>query len=359
MELFRFFRNESQQEKSPPLPLGSVAELPKEKLPAVEVKNRVLWVNPNFPELPLDLPTNKELEEAGDKGEEISSKLGVFLTPLKQGDRSLEVLPEHGRSGGLGRVIFRDRQGKYYRDLDAKGIGYSDYQRGLETVGGIQVEGVKTKGGPESYGLLNLADAYKDMETSEEFLAKGIRAHRVIAIISLREIVDKEGNRVSIEDAKKRGILSENSKPVVEIRAYGTKHRIQSASPETINDARTLVAQELGKDPKKFNNKEYFFWMAETIAKQVALMHKNGFFHGYLTRHNITLDGRITDFDSVVWLHELKQRGIDINERMDFDKRSAQGSISSLADKFGLDTFQISQQADSRFRDVYQKTLNE
>lgn len=35
-----------------------------------------------------------------------------------------EVSGSHTRSGILGRVIFSDKEGRLYRDIDLKGIGY-------------------------------------------------------------------------------------------------------------------------------------------------------------------------------------------------------------------------------------------
>ena len=61
-----------------------------------------------------------------------------------------------------------------------------------------------------------------------------------------------------------------------------------------------MVAQELGRDPNEFNEWEYLRWFSRTLAENVARMHKAGFIHGYLTGHNITLDCRIVDLDSVV-----------------------------------------------------------
>ena len=44
----------------------------------------------------------------------------------------------------------------------------------------------------------------------------------------------------------------------------------------------------------------YLFWFAETLGKNVGLLHAHHYSHNYLSPHNITLDARIVDLDSVV-----------------------------------------------------------
>jgi hypothetical protein len=279
--------------KAIPVGRAGAMEKKKETLPAVEVENKVLWINPDFPELPFNI---KEGE---------ASRLGLFLTPALSGDQSLEATPKHKRSAILGRVVFRDRQRRIYRDVDLKGVGFLEWVR-YSNKPFVEKIGRKWGGEGKSAGIMNLADAYKDKETSEAFLEKGIRTHRVLAIINLKEVVDKNGHKIKIEDAKRWGILQETDKPVVEVRACGTKMRLANAADMTaVEDARLLVAGELGENPEKFSRERYFNWMVKNMATQVALMHKNGWFHGYLSDHNITLDGRIVDLDSVGWLREL------------------------------------------------------
>lgn len=58
------------------------------------------------------------------------------------------------------------------------------------------------------------------------FLSNGIRTNRVVAILGLKEIIDKEGNKISIEKAKEIGIISAEMCPVILVRAFNTKERI-------------------------------------------------------------------------------------------------------------------------------------
>ncbi|GEM_PF-2126015 len=277
------------------LPIGKAKELEakKEILPAVEVGNHVLWINPAFRELPFKLEEGKP------------TRLGVFLTSEpSEGEKTypIESGSMHGRSGIVGRAIFKDQDGQFYRDIDAKGLG---------SVGAaeLKVSSVMLRNEKESSGILDLAAAYHDKETSEAFHAAGIGAHRVIAIISLEEIVDENGKKISIEEARARGLIAKSNKPVIEIRSFGTRARFTDAG-ETKNgrlyldDAKALVAQELGCKPENFSDQDYLKWLVAVIGKNLGLMHKNFWYHGYLNNeHNVTLDGRFVDFDSVVKLN--------------------------------------------------------
>jgi len=40
-------------------------------------------------------------------------------------------------------------------------------------------------------------------------------------------------------------------------------------------------------------------WFAKTLGENLAKLHNAGYFHGYVSEHNVTLDGCIVDLDSV------------------------------------------------------------
>jgi len=288
----------SFKEPNPKIPMGlaSKLEASKETLPAIEVKNRVLWVNSD-----LDLPFKLEVGKR--------TNLGLFLTSqIEEAEKlkNLEVKRQHMRSALLGRVIFGEKTNKedrqLYRDIDIKGLGW------LGGKNNFFVKKIELRpDGVESMGILSLEDACHNTDIAEEFHKLGIRTNRTIAIVELEEII-YDGKPISILKAKIGKIISRNMKPVLEIRAFGTHSRFvdvfQSNSKEKANllieDARLLVAQELGLDPKDFSRLEYFKWLARTVGKNLALMRKNGWVHKYLGQgHNITLDGCFMDFDSV------------------------------------------------------------
>ncbi len=310
------------------LPTGIGGEKLKENretLPAVEVANEVSWVN-NKMNLPFDLRVGEP------------TKLGMFLTPNPQEDQStfnLEVSGSHTRSGILGRVIFSDKDGRLYRDIDLKGTGF--IQRDLS----FNWENVEIKVAPVeghygetsgkrsefsyfggSTGIANQELIRRDVNYSEKFLKAGIRTHRVIAVVDLKEIIDASGNKISVTEAKNKGILSKEDEPVIEIRAFGVRWRIHdvvealsSYNPENnkaarriLLDAKNMVAQELGRDPDGFSYKDYFEWLVLTTALNLARMRHNKWVSGYLTEHNIILDGRFVDLDSVETESEVKRK---------------------------------------------------
>lgn len=320
------FEKPKLNKKEIPTGTGRESE-PKETLPAVEVQNEVIWVNPDFPELPFDI---KEGEP---------TKLGLFLTPRpKEGEKNfdLKVAAEHRRSALLGRVIFKDKQGWFYRDIDLKGAGYSHITEDSIKVGRIQPHYLGDSN--QACGILNLNWAKYARDMSEKFLKAGIRTERYIALIKLKEIVDNHGYKISIGKAKKGGypgeypLLPKSLQPAIALRAFATKFRIRDIdmlSPDSIEkleDARKIVSQELGVNEKDFSFQKYFEWFAKTLGENIGLMHKNGWFHRYLNEHNVTLDCRIVDLDSVGKFANLKE-WVKKNKRMEEDIRSGRRNV--------------------------------
>lgn len=261
------------------------------------VKNKVIFVNEK-----ANIPP--ELKEKLELGKE--SPLGLFVKmaePIKAKELSeinLETWPkEHARSAILGRMKFHN-EGRFYRDIDLKGIG--------STVSVVEI-GVHREAEP--WGLLGKKEAFYDHAMSEKFLKAGIRTFMTLGTIEPEEIFLKN-KKISLKEVKEKGVIKRGFQPVIEVRAFGTKARIRDfymgfEDDETkkllLEDAKKMVSQEIGKDLS--NDKDYLEWFANTLGRNVGLMHKNGWHHGRLGRqveigpHNITLDCRITDLDTV------------------------------------------------------------
>ncbi|QQG45664.1 MAG: hypothetical protein HYW89_01965 [Candidatus Sungiibacteriota bacterium] len=285
---------------------GEFLEKRKElRLPAIEVKNKVISLNPAFEgTLPFKIEQGKPLPFA------------YFFTPTPSQspeekihhvsvmpERGYKEVPGRGRSGLIGSVVFEDQQGRRYRDLGIKGIGV--FNLSFDT-GSAEVARVIEQGPHEALGLVNYPHAIRDWDYAEDFLRSGIRTYRIVAIASLEEIVDENGQKISVFEAKRLKIIPEGMNPVIEVRAFGTTERIdylasggQDRERMALDDAKALVAQELGKDPQKFSWEEYTEWFVKTLGQQVAKIRNLGLHNGYLTSHNITLDCRIVDLDSV------------------------------------------------------------
>ncbi len=160
-----------------------------------------------------------------------------------------------------------------------------------------------TRSGSVSYGVADYKYVRHDIRLGKKLRSLGIRTYRPLAMIGLEEIIDENGNPITIDAAKEKGILSPDEKPVLELRAYGTKERIDdvmSPNDHIVEDAKLLVSQELGVKIGELTTMRYLFWFAETLGKNVGLLHAHHYSHNYLSPHNITLDARIVDLDSVV-----------------------------------------------------------
>ena len=269
--------------------LGEAGHFDLEKLPAVEVKNEVVWVN-NDVEMPFNFEEDKP------------SKIGVFLTPEPNEQEPVfhvKVMDNHFRSALLGKVVFKDKEGNLYRDVDIKGMRpINPANLMVESVEAGSAQNVAK--GKTPWGFLDWGFAETDRDMSELFIKQGLRTHRALAIIRLDEIIVENGEKISVSKARKLGYIKYTTEPVIEVRAFGTKARITDGDNQILfEDAKHMVAQELGKDPYNFSKKDYVQWFAQTLGKQVAIIHNTGFIHGYLTDHNITLDCRIVDLDSV------------------------------------------------------------
>ncbi len=308
-------------ERRPILPVGDGGKLErrtdrnkKERtLLFVPVKNRVIMVNSNI-HAPLNLRQGEP------------SPLGLFAirenTRPDEGEIALEIMPSHNRSALLARALFSDSEGRIYRDIDLKGTGavYPDvHNQPFVVAPGAH------KGSGNMEGLLEKDFAFHDYELSEEFLKVGIRTHRVIGIIRLWEVLS-DSERVSLRGNAKFAVLDErlidsnDFRSVIQVRAFGTKARVQDASDNLLyKDAKKMVSQELGYK-RIITDKAYFEWFVKTLGTNVGIMHRNGWTHRYLSSHNVTLDCRIVDLDSV---------GYDSNGKQE-DLRQARDTIGNL-----------------------------
>lgn len=286
-----------------------------------QVDNTVLKVNPNF-----FSPFKLEKGKPSPLGLFVESTFSERPDGLPIGKHALEYQYQHFRSAILSRIIFQDIGGRFYRDVDLKGIGRI-YGNGISE-GDDNREFYKVRvinpgryRGPDNYeGLLDRDIAFYDYKMAETFLKKGIRTYRILGIIALQEVIAKKNfegelaktpEKLSLSEAVNEGILKKDFHPVVEVRAFGTKFRISdivSCSQEwrqdphgrlMLEDAKRLVSQELElKEP--MSDLEYLEWFAKTLGYNIGLMHRNGFEHHFLgDGHNITLDCRIVDLDSV------------------------------------------------------------
>ena len=335
-------------ERKLPVGLGQ-EELAKrrETLPAVEVANKVIWVNDNFPELPFKIEQGKPTD------------LGLFLTPEIQAGQeiyNLETLKLHSRTAILGRVIFQDRQGRLYRDIDLKGVGFTVRATSdPDSLGKVVPVQTTANSEAQTRGIVDKPYAWSDKDAAAIFLRAGISTYQILAITELEEIIDAQGNKISIAEAKARQLIKTTDKPVVEIRAFGTRARIgdleneaEGVAARLFEDARLLVSQSLGLPEESFSGTEYARWFVNEIAHGVARMHAAGLVHGYLNSHNITLDAKIVDLDSVEKTEEAGS-----NKSYIKDRENVRAALYALFSKINSTELKVSELL-KQFEDEYE-----
>lgn len=301
------------------------------------VKNKVALVNP-------------EIDSGFDLREGKESSLPLFvrsafpnLIKKKPGEQLVEGWKGHDRTTLYTRKKIKDKQGRKYRDIDFKGNGH--VRNGtVELPGGATRPGLFR--GPGLFGLLEIKEAFKEYEKSEEFLAAGIRTPRIVAIINLEEII-YGGRKLSLEKARERGIIGQDFQPAILVRAFGTKARPRDISEGTglsketqkviLEDAKELVGEELGRGKiNPLTNAEYLDWFAETFGHNVGMVHREGWVHGLLSPHNVTLDVRICDLDTVEKIKNNKERLDEIRFARNHSLRSMVSSLKLSESCFNI-----------------------
>lgn len=261
--------------------------------PAVEVRNTVVWQNPQII-LHFPIETGKP------------SVFGVFLVNQVLGLKPkllLEIDNIHHRAGSLGEFPggIRDREGNLYHDWDLKGVGYVSNlksDRGKLMVFPLRRR-PKERGGSEinaTWGTWRHEKAIREKEITEDLIKNGVRTYRIAAIIGLEEVAFPNGEVATVEEVKKRGLMFEDEIPVVGLRIYRIRDRIRHLETQSLplyTRAKDFLEQELGRT---LSWDEYAFWFATTLGTNLAKIHQLGYWHGWLSPHNITLACEIVDF---------------------------------------------------------------
>jgi hypothetical protein len=315
-----------------------------------EVKNTVIKANPN-----VHSPFNLRVGEPSPLGLFVESPFYERPGVLEPGKYALERQHRHGRSAILARAIFQDNEGRMYRDVDMKGVGVVYSENASTRDHSLNADNPGKEICTNSYeGLLNRDFARYDYKMTEEFIKLGIGTCRVLGIIELQEIIatrpsmirpwaprvfttdnifelSKDPNwkpeKLSLEEAVDEGIIKKNFHPVIEVRAFLTRSRVSdlynhyeydldckgkeqvldACGQLMLEDAMKLAAEELGLE-EPLSKTAYLEWFIRNLARNVGIMHRNQWEHHYLQDgHNITLDGRMVDLDSVRPLKDAQQ----------------------------------------------------
>lgn len=283
-------------------------------LPALLVENEVLWINPR-------IRTSLTLEV----GEPCSYAFVLNINPKKvKSDTALEVWPNHGRTALLpGDYLVSDE--KYtYRQVDIKGVGNitSDWKSAFV----LPIKDNDPEECPQGIALRDYVE--HDIAIAEELIEKGLRTCPTIALIKIHKIPypHQNGETINVLEAINRYYLRPGREPVIQARAFITKARPEDIYVDYValpydyilskifplyEEAKTLVALELGIEPKDFSAKNYLEWFASTMGQQIKIIHLSGYTHNYLIDHNFTLDCRIVDFDSATKTKARQKRHKD------------------------------------------------
>ncbi len=297
------------------------SDIERPSLPAEQVANVVEYVNEDIMSpfvFEVGKPTN----------------LALFLTSQSPAHPRLFVRSRHNRSASFPQMTFRSRKGTIYHEVDLKGCGF--VHDSLDSVGRISLSG--TPGDEYSYGLCYGSAAHHDVAMERELNAAHIRTHTTLAITRIEEII-QDGDILNVKSAQAGGLIAPGEYPVIQIRAFPIKTRIQDldeGGPEEvradIDRAKRIVEVEIGR--RQMTDTQYLKWFANQLARQIARMHASGYMHGYLTGHNITLDCRIVDLDSVQRIDDCKEAD---NSSLETDLECGYVSLIRLAHR--LDSF--------------------
>lgn len=318
-----------------------------ETKPAIEVGNEVIWSNHEI-EFPFSVR----------RGE--GTKLGVFLTNEgAEPTLNMAVDDKHHRSGLVGEIIIGDAQKNIYHFVDLKGIGFVGMPVGGEKI--TVAPPAKQRLGRGTWGTWREDLAIRERDITEELVHEGVRTYRIGALIRLKEIALPDGKKISIEEAEKNGIIAPNENPIVGVRLYRMRERVihdNERSREYLQKAKDVVEGELNKE---LTWDSYAEWFAATLGENLAKIHKSGYWHGYLSNHNVTLACEIVDFG----FGEGNKRLSDLDEgeahqKVAFDKDEAKTvvlmSLQSTLSKQGLSG--ITQgRLNELFEEAYTKAL--
>ena len=301
--------------------------VPKERLPTIEVGNTVIWANADM-KAPFDIRIGER------------SPFGVLLAlPGETDPAGFPGIPreDHWRTLDVGQAYFEDTEHRLYRDVDIKGTGLLHPRAHAGAEPGQWFANRAAGGGAsmDVRGLLDRDDALHDADMAERFTALGIRTHRALAIVKLEEL-NVGTKRIPVDQLKAEKKLHPDFYPVVEARAFGVKtrtgdlfslrraasvkgqeyiERLRSmelrdllsesqiaAAKKEIGDALAFLEKEQGRP---FSKEEYVHWFLGEIGRAIGIMHDAGYAHQWLHAQNVTLDARLTDFDSVYRLADF------------------------------------------------------
>ncbi|MBX9765820.1 MAG: hypothetical protein K2X47_00995 [Bdellovibrionales bacterium] len=100
------------------------------------------------------------------------------------------------------------------------------------------------------------------------------------------------------------GIISSSPGTGIYAREFTVQLRLSNLEVMSDSDARRALDHAIKTINPKLNLVTYFFWLADTLARQAATMQAVGFEHGVLHSQQVTLAGEIGDTSTGRWLDD-------------------------------------------------------
>lgn len=169
--------------------------------------------------------------------------------------------------------------------------------------------------GTAPLGAFDNFDVNSEITGIQKLESIGVRTVPWLAKVAIDEIINRVGRRWKIDsDGPYSGLSILFRGWVTPFRLSEVAFDLEDYPYETEAErkrviVRTAVEDMLQNDssiPSNINTtpdgiKNYLEWLARTFGQQVGIMHANRYQHGNLiTLHNITLDARIVDADTVL-----------------------------------------------------------
>ncbi len=318
--------------------------------PVTHVSNNVVYVNPHFKNvfqglrkdssssLALFLDSSKLIDDSkilqhNEKYlDSIKNKSVAFSTYGLTPGKNAIISTNHTRSSIVFKTAFRlsDYSSKhpypdFVQDVELKGCGY---HRAFILNSFLSPKKLLVYG--KESGIQNLKNANEDLRWTEYLASKGVRVVPHIAHLKLNELIF-EGKQYSIFQAKFKQLIPTNVTPVLIVRGFGTRNRLQDLSnvltdSPAIHVDLNMINQTLDVIKKEYSLKrrlsvqDYSLWFVENLAKQIKILNLLGFKHFSLTKHQVTLDCRLLDFAGSEMRSDLPEASLVALQKSQYKK---------------------------------------
>ena len=231
-------------------------------------------------------------------------RYSVFADWSKTGGLQHRVLPPNFRTSRLARQLSGDVQ-----FVDFKGIGQPKFEEFNERErpfrNNPELERVN--------GLMHVdVAAHQVWHASNALLNAGVNTEKPLALIELHELLDEKGRRISVDDAKARGLIPVQFNPGILVRGLTEFDRICGLTKERLEKYYNANKAKHGWNARE----DVYGWWVKRAAANVARMHDANLVHCGLGDQNFLIDGGFVDNDQVTHKsNRLVAR--DLNDAMD------------------------------------------